>query len=1061
MYASCGLTVVVSPTHVEAFPPEEQMRSLGRRRWLFATLLGVAIAAPITAAQAQTGKLTGVVTDAESGKPIEGVAVVIQGTTLGANTNASGRYFIIQVPPGSYTVQARRLGYQSVNATNVQIAIDATREQNFKLNATNQTLTAITVQAEQTPLVERGQVGSRTSITADQITALPVTSIAGVLALQQGFTEVPQNTSVVSLAEEQRSTTPAVRVRGSRGGATLSMVDGIAINNPLFGNDAVSLSALAVQQVDFQRGAMEPQYGNALAGVVNQAIREGGSEVSGSIDFQNSTLPGSLFNTKQDQLLGLNLLRGYLSGPVPGTRSKLRYAISGQVQSQAQRVLEFDNDVYSANTRTTLADVLAVSTKDYVPGWQSFGGTQNSSIAAKLTFLPFDNTTIKFTALGSERQNRGYDRRFFFAYRGDPLSLVNNRADSLFILTGGDNRQSRDLIQPSVRDQGKTFIGSLEQRFGRSNLTVRVAQTDFERVTCAIFLGTCIPGPFAYGNFDQSFLSICGGFTGCDRVPYQGIASGVYGGEKYTTRTLRADFQSQITDHNNLQIGGQFVSHDFTYSDVAQDASTTSGLKNNVYQIYRGKPIEAAAYAQSVIEYDFITLKLGARFDYGRARGQALTNPFDPTNGTTAREVCEGATIGGKKLVNAQGQPYGLAGCAASPIDPKTQRASALDTATAIAQLDDFSQAPARTAFSPRVGIAFPLTEKSQVFFNAGRYTMVPLYGNTYRNTGIGTVAGPGDNYCAANQVKPGTKECVPNLDPTNPQFVGNPRLRLEEARQFEIGYAGEIGRNYSIQVAVFNRAETGLTGIRSSRANQDIGSTYFGALPTYNIVVNGDFLSSRGAEVQFRRRLANRWSYDINYSLSRSTTNSRPPDRANEVSRTDEALRAQIVETLTDIDIPQSFNASVAYRVGNETPKLPYNLGRALRNASASLTYSFRAGIPYTPLRGAAVGVIGTGNQGDVNSARQPSTQDVGMLLDKAFRIGNLRYSGFVRVSNLFDRKNCAQVFPNTGTCDGGLRDFANRRIGNSGDNTSTAFDQPEYIGQRRSIATGLSVSF
>lgn len=1037
------------------------MRFLGRRRWLFATLLGAALTAPITAAEAQTGKLTGVVTDAESGKPIEGVAVVIQGTTLGANTNAAGRYFLINVPPGTYTVQARRLGFQSVNATNVQIAIDATREQNFKLRASNQTLAAITVQAEQTPLIERGQVGSRTTITADQITALPVTSIAGVLALQQGFTEVPQNTAVVSLAEEQRSTTPAIRVRGSRGGATLSMVDGIAINNPLFGNDAVSLGALAVQQVDFQRGAMEPQYGNALAGVINQAIREGGSEVSGSIDFQNSTLPGSIFGTKQDQLNGLNLLRGYLSGPVPGTSGKLRYSISGQVQSAAARVLEFDRDVYTANSPITLADELNVSTKDYIPGWQAFGGTQNSSVAAKLTFLPFDNTTIKFTALGSERQNRGYDRRFFFAYRGDPLALVNNRADSLFVLTGGDNRQSRDLIQPSVRDQGNLFIGSLEQRFGRSSFTLRVAQTDFERTTCPIFLGTCVPGPFAYGNFDQSFLSICGTFTGCDRVPYSGVASGVYGGEQFTTRTVRADLQSQVTDHNNLQVGVQVVNHDFTYSDVQQDATTTSGLKNNIYQVYRGKPIEAAAYVQSVIEYDFITIKLGGRFDYGRARGQALTNPFDPANGTTAREVCNGATVGGKSMLNAQGQPYGLAACAASPIDPKTQRARLLDTATAIAQLDDFSEAPARTAFSPRIGIAFPLTEKSQVFFNAGRYTMVPLYGNTYRNTGIGTVAGAADKYCAANQVKPGTTECTPNLQPDNPTFVGNPRLRLEESRQFEVGYAGEIGRNYSVQVAMFNRAETGLTGIRSSRAGQDIGSTYAGALPVYNIVVNGDFLSARGVEIQFRRRLADRWGYDINYGLSRSTTNSRPPDRANEVSRTDEALRAQNVETLTDVDQPQSLNVQLFYRVGNDMPDLPFNFGRVLRNASASVTYGIRSGIPYTPLRGQAVGIIGTNNQGDINSARQPSTQDVGLLLDKAFRIGNLRYSGFLRVSNLFDRRNCVQVFPNTGTCDGGLRDFANRRIGNSGDNTSTAFDQPEYIGARRSIATGLSVSF
>lgn len=1037
------------------------MRNLGRRRWLVATLLGAALVAPITVAQAQTGKLTGVVVDAETGKPIEGVAVVVQGTTLGNTTNASGRFFIIQVSPGSYSVQARRLGYQSVTATNVQISIDATREQNFKLRASNTTLQAVTVQADQVPLVERNQVGSRTTITAEQITSLPVTSIAGVLALQQGFTQTPDNTSIVSLAEDQRSTTPTARVRGSRGGATLSMIDGIAINNPLFGSDAIGLSAVAVQQVDFQRGAMEPQYGNALAGVINQAVREGGSEVAGSVEFQNSTLPGNVFGTVQDKLKGFNLLRGYLSGPVPGTNTKVRYAIAGQVQSEAQRVLQFDNDIYTANAPVVLNDILAVSQKDLTKGWQGFGGTQNSSVVGKLTFQPFANTTFKITGAGSERQNRGYDRRFLFAYRGDPLALVNNRADSLQILTGADNRQSRDLLQPSVRDNGRLVIASLEQRFGRTNVTVRAAQTDFQRVTCPIFLGTCIPGPFAYGNFDQSFLSICGGFTGCDRVPYQGLASGVYGGEKYTTRTLKADVQSQFTDHNNLQFGAQFVSHDFVYSDIQQDASTTSGLKNLVAQVYRGKPTEAAAYVQSLIEYDFITIKLGGRFDYNRARGLALSNPFDPTNGTTAREVCNGASVNGKKLVNAAGQPYGLAGCAASPIDKNTQRAVLLDTATAIAQLDDFRQSPARTSFSPRVGVAFPLTERSQVFFNGGRYTMVPLYGNTYRNTGIGTVAGVGDNYCSASQVKPGTKECTPNLSTDNPSFVGNPGLLLEEAKQFEVGYSGEVGRNYSIQVAVFNRSETGLTGIRSSRAPQDIGSTYAGSLPVYNVIVNGDFLSARGVEIAFRRRLADRWGYDINYGIGRSTQSARPPERANEISRTDEALRAQTVETLNDLDQAQKLNVQLFYRVRNDIPNLPLNAGKLLRNASASLTYNYTTGIPYTPLRGSAAGQIGSLNQGDVNSARQPSTQDIGLLVDKAFRIGSLRYSGFLRVTNLLDRKNCVQVFNNTGTCDAGLRDFANRRIGNAGDNTSTAFDQPEYIGARRSIFTGLSVNF
>jgi hypothetical protein len=124
-------------------------------------------------------------------------------------------------------------------------------------------------------------------------------------------------------------------------------------------------------------------------------------------------------------------------------------------------------------------------------------------------------------------------------------------------------------------------------------------------------------------------------------------------------------------------------------------------------------------------------------------------------------------------------------------------------------------------------------------------------------------------------------------------------------------------------------------------------------------------------------------------------------------------------------------------------------------------VTFNFTSGIPYTQSRGSGTGTIGANNSSDVNGARQPGTQEVGLLLDKAFRLGNLRYSGFLRVNNLFDRKNCVQVFTNTGTCDAGLRDYSNRRIGNAGDNTSTAFDQPEYIGNRRSIATGLTINF
>lgn len=1038
------------------------MKFLGRR-WL-ATLLG-ALLAPIAAAHAQTGKLTGIVTDDETGRPIEGAAVTVQGTTLGALTDARGRYFIIQVPPGRYSLQGRRIGYQSVIQTDVAVVIDVTREINFKLKA-SQTLQTVTVRAEQAPLIERGQVGSVTTITQEDIQSLPVTSIAGVLALQPGFQEIASNTNVISLAEEQRGTTTSPRIRGSRGGSSITMIDGVPINNPLFGSDAVTLSSFAIQGANFARGGLDAQYGNSLSGAVNQFVREGGTEVSGSINYRNSSIPGRLFNSAYDRLNGQNLLIGYLSGPVPGTSAKVRYSVSGQVEQSAARVLEFDQDIFSVNEDIERREILAPYRRDLQRGWQAFGGRQNSSISGKLTFLPFDNTKINVVAVAGQRANKNYERRYTFSYRGDPLQYVNNRADSLYVINDQGNVLSQDLSQPSVSDHGELYIASLEQRFGsNTQVQFRVGQTDFQRTTCPYFRGTCLPAPFCRANFAQGYINPSPSL--CSTVPDQGNVDAVYGGEKFTSRTVRADATSQLSDHVQMAFGAQGIRHDIQYSDQSASAGN-SGISPVAYQVYRAKPYDAAAYVQAVIEYDFLNIRLGGRFDYGRAKGSGFTNPYDPANGTTAREVCEGATVNGRKLANAQGQPYGTAGCFASAIDAVTKRPVLLDSATAIAQGDDFSEAKARSAFSPRLGVNFPLTERSQLFFNAGRYTRTPNYRDVYVNTGIGTRAGSlaagGDQYCGPTQVRPGTNECVPNITSTATTFVGNPNLLLEEAKSYEVGYSTTLGAadNYGLTLALYNRSETGLTSTRPSRAVQDIGSTYDGSAPSYSVLVNGAFITARGLELGLERRLTNRWQYNINYTFARSTQSDRAPDRAEEIDR-QESNRTQVIEALSDADQTHAFNLSTGFRVRNDIPKLPFNSGKLLRNSNLSVTYSFRTGVPYTPVRANSLAnSTSTNGSADNLSGRQPSVQTVSTQFDKRFSIQNVQYSAFITVNNLFDRKNCNQVFANTGSCESGLRDFANRRIGNTGDaNTSTAFDQPEYIGARRSINTGITITF
>ncbi|MFN2398041.1 MAG: TonB-dependent receptor domain-containing protein, partial [Gemmatimonadaceae bacterium] len=474
---------------------------------------------------------------------------------------------------------------------------------------------------------------------------------------------------------------------------------------------------------------------------------------------------------------------------------------------------------------------------------------------------------------------------------------------------------------------------------------------------------------------------------------------------------------------------------------------------------YSAKPYDAAAYIQDRIEYDFLTVKLGFRFDYGRAAGSSFADPLDPSNSTTAREVCTGTaeTIGATTPFSftrpSDGRVFtGLAAC--------TESNALRDSASALAQVDDFAAAEARRLFSPRIGVSFPLTERSALFFNFGRFSQNPLYNNLYQNTNVGTTAGAaGGGVCSARSVKPGTNECFPTIfaDAYTPAFLGNPNLLIEQTTSYEVGYAAELGRNYAVNVTVFSKDQTGLSGIRQARPAQDIASTYGTSTPRYFVIVNQDYGTSRGIELQFRRRISNFWGFDVNYSYSKATTNAAPPDRQQQSLA--EGDPSQLREIRSEIDQPQVFNSALYFRVDDRAPA--FRWANLLQNTYLTTTARAASGFTYTPTR--SFTGFGDEDQGDVNSGRQPSTFQVDMLAGKDLRLANLRYGVFVRVVNLLDRKNCIQVFVTTGRCDAGTIDQRRARQGNPvGDNTaSTYFDRPSFFGPRRSVYAGAKVTF
>jgi outer membrane receptor protein involved in Fe transport len=1001
-------------------------------------------------AEAQTGKIAGVITDAESGTPIEGVQVHVQGTGYGAMTGTNGRYFIISVPPGAYTVQARRVGYQTSEQTGVEVRIDVTREVSFQMNTAAGVLATQTIVAEAAPLVEAGLTGSSQAISAEIIESLPVTDVSGVLALQQGFLEVPQNTDIVSFTDTRRNVLSPIRIRGGRAGETLTMVDGLPVNNIVFGGRAFDLTTTAVQQLDYQKGGFEPQYGNALSGIINIATREGGTELAGNLEYQTTELGGT-FGSNYDELKGLNLLRGFISGPVPGTSERVRFVVAGQFSSGADEVLEFDNDVTRFTGETNVLERFNTPhTLDLFPGWRAFGYDNEQNIFAKATINVTPSSKLNLSFIDYERQRQPFDFDYMLTgFNALEAPAVQSLEDTLGVL---GSARFANIVQSSIRADRQMYWATFEQRLGRSVIRLRGAKFDQERESCNYFQGVCFGARFADINFTERFVA-----PGISQGTPLGGSDEFFGGERAESYIFRGDIESQVTDHHNLQGGVFYQKHDIVFAEARN-----LGVNDVVVvpQRYAAKPYDAAAYIQDRIEYDFLVVKLGFRFDYGKAQGSGFTNPLDPNNGTTAREVCEGnaPSLGATSpatYTDSTGQTFtGLAAC-----NHPIAKSTLLTQATDLAATDDFTDADARRAFSPRLGVSFPLSERSTLFFNAGRYTQNPLYNNLYQNSGVGTTAGAAQGICDTTQTKSNSTECYPIIvaDAYTPAFIGNPHLLLEQATAYEIGYATEIGGTYAIRATLFNKDESGLSGIRQVQDVFDIGNTYGTSAPRPFVIVNQDFSTTRGIEMQFQRRVRDYWGFDINYSYSKSTTNAPPPDRQQQ--SLSEGDPTSLRELRSEIDQPHTFNAALMFRVNEETPN--FVLGDWLRNSYLTVTGRAASGLPYTPTR--SFTGFGDANQAELFSGRAPTTFQVDLLAGKQFRIANLGYGAFVRVVNLTDRKNCIQVYVTTGRCDAGTIDQNRARQGNTvGENvSSTFFDRPSFFGTRRSIFAGVRVNF
>ncbi len=143
-----------------------------------------ALTATAAYAQAPTGQIQGTVRG-QSGAPLGGVTVTVTATRFGGVTGSDGRYTITAVPPGTYRVRARFIGYGTAEDTGVVVVAGETATADFQLQAQAIQLESVTVAVGYGTQLKKDIPGSISSVSGEQFETSPVAradqAIAGMV----------------------------------------------------------------------------------------------------------------------------------------------------------------------------------------------------------------------------------------------------------------------------------------------------------------------------------------------------------------------------------------------------------------------------------------------------------------------------------------------------------------------------------------------------------------------------------------------------------------------------------------------------------------------------------------------------------------------------------------------------------------------------------------------------------------------------------------------------------------------------------------------------------------
>jgi outer membrane receptor for ferrienterochelin and colicin len=434
-----------------------------------------------------------------------------------------------------------------------------------------------------------------------------------------------------------------------------------------------------------------------------------------------------------------------------------------------------------------------------------------------------------------------------------------------------------------------------------------------------------------------------------------------------TSATGRFDLTSQISKRHQMKAGVEYRRHrlwlhefELQFFPEISSQPLIQGLDSYNHNRYVRTPEELAVYAQDKMEFQDLIVNLGVRYDYFNSHGKVPVDRRDPGNTYNPR--------------------------------PENQA---------------YVSASAKQQISPRLGVAYPVTERGVLHFSYGHFFQIPAYEFLYSNPEF---------------------EIIPGGLAT---LVGNADLEPQKTVIYEVGLQQQLTENIGIDVTGFYKDIRDLLGT-------EIHELYILG-DRYARFVNRDYGNIRGFTVAFSKRHADFYSVNVNYTYQTAEGNASDPRSVFYNQQSDPPRASEIQVVPLDWDQTHTLNFDVT--VGNA------------KTWGVSLIAQLGSGLPYTPeeqnIRIAFE-----------NSSRKPPQYTFNLRAYKSFRLAGLEYSAFLRVFNLLDRHNENYVYLDTGRAGYTL---VSRYAGDvRGVNTLEEFlRRPDWYAEPRQVVLGLSVGF